>query len=210
MSFGWWTILDTHRKLLSIKNPCCSSWLKPVRLAPTNIPCSKGTYIFCLAHSPSEWHTYTIHVSIIWRFKNPFLTYLLPFIHTDWSGFNKWHQWEGHSFHLDSPGQSMSWKEEVFLIFSIISVFTCQHTWRSTVASTALSGVAPWCSQRTVIFRPPLGKLTSMQNLGGSWFSRPSIDLHSNMTTSGEYPTTYQISCSMNWHVVHTIKESEN
>ena len=25
----------------------------------------KGTYIFCLAHSLSEWHTYTIHVSIV-------------------------------------------------------------------------------------------------------------------------------------------------
>ena len=49
----------------------------------------KGTSIFCLAHSPCEWHTYTIHVS---RLKNQSLTCLLPFIYTDWSGFNKWHQ----------------------------------------------------------------------------------------------------------------------
>ena len=57
-----------------------------------------------------------------------------------------------------------------------------KHTilqWRSTVASTAL-WVAPWCSQRTASFHPPLGTLTSIQNLGGSWFLTASIDLHSN------------------------------
>jgi hypothetical protein len=36
--------------------------------------------IFRLAHSPSEWHTYTIHVS---RLKNPSVTCNLPFIYTD-------------------------------------------------------------------------------------------------------------------------------
>ena len=50
----------------------------------------KGTLIFCLAHSPSEWHT--IHVSIISWLKNISLTCLLSFIYTDWSGFNKWNQ----------------------------------------------------------------------------------------------------------------------
>jgi hypothetical protein len=29
-----------------------------------------------------------------------------------------------HSFHLDSPGQSMSWKENVFLMFCTLSVLT--------------------------------------------------------------------------------------
>jgi hypothetical protein len=38
-----------------------------------------GTYMFCLSHSPSEWHTYTIQVS---RLESP-LTGLLPFIYTD-------------------------------------------------------------------------------------------------------------------------------
>ena len=38
----------------------------------------KGTEIFCLAHSPSEWHTYTIHVSIVSRLINPSLTHFLP------------------------------------------------------------------------------------------------------------------------------------
>jgi hypothetical protein len=27
-----------------------------------------------------------------------------------------------HSFHLDSPGQTMSWKEQVFLMFCALSV----------------------------------------------------------------------------------------
>jgi hypothetical protein len=39
----------------------------------------KGNKKNCLVHSPSEWHTYTIHVSIVSRLKNPSLTCLLPF-----------------------------------------------------------------------------------------------------------------------------------
>jgi hypothetical protein len=27
MSFGWWTILDTHEKLLSVKNPALLQFL---------------------------------------------------------------------------------------------------------------------------------------------------------------------------------------
>jgi hypothetical protein len=38
----------------------------------------KGTKIFCPAHLSSEWPTYTIHVSIVSRLKNPSLTWLLP------------------------------------------------------------------------------------------------------------------------------------
>jgi hypothetical protein len=59
MSFGWWTILDTHGKLLSMEKPSSVAVLdrlKLVRLAPTTIPRSKGTSIFYPAHSPSEWH----------------------------------------------------------------------------------------------------------------------------------------------------------
>ena len=58
-----------------------------------------------------------------------------------------------------------------------------KHTvlqWRCTVASTSLCRVVPWCSRGTASFRPPLGTLKSIQNLGGSWFSPTSIDLHSN------------------------------
>jgi hypothetical protein len=35
--------------------------------------------------------------------------------------------------------------------------------WRSTVASTAFSGLAPWCSWRTASFHPPLGVMTLIQ-----------------------------------------------
>ena len=62
MSFGWWTILDTQGKLLSVKNPAVLQFLKQ-----TGAP---GTY----------YHT---HVSIVSSLKNPSLTRLLPFIYTD-------------------------------------------------------------------------------------------------------------------------------
>jgi hypothetical protein len=61
MSFGWWTILDTHRKLLSVT----------VEVQFLNL--------MCLAHSLPEWNTYTIHVSIL---KNLSLTALLPISYT--------------------------------------------------------------------------------------------------------------------------------
>ena len=35
MSFGWWPILDTHRKLLSVKTQQHWSWHKPVRAPGT-------------------------------------------------------------------------------------------------------------------------------------------------------------------------------
>ena len=55
MSFGWWTILDTHGKLLSVKNPAALQFLtplKPVHLAPTNIPRSKALSYFILPIHP--------------------------------------------------------------------------------------------------------------------------------------------------------------
>ena len=52
----------------------------------------KGTSIFCLAHSPSEWNTYTIHVSIVSRLKNPSLHVSSPSSTLIWSGFSKWRQ----------------------------------------------------------------------------------------------------------------------
>jgi hypothetical protein len=39
-----------------------------------------GTYIFSFARSPSEWHTYSIHVLIVSRLKNPSFTGHHPFI----------------------------------------------------------------------------------------------------------------------------------
>ena len=88
----------------------------------------------------------------------------------------------------DHPIHCKTFKKSSFLGKSILNIITSpnnwlKHTivqWRSAVASTALGRVASWCSRRTAIFRPPLGTLTSTQNLGGSWFSPPSIDLHVN------------------------------
>ena len=62
----WWTILDTG-PMSSVAVP---DTLKTVRLAPTTIPRSKALKS-CLAHSPSEWHTHAINVSIVSRLKNP-------------------------------------------------------------------------------------------------------------------------------------------
>jgi hypothetical protein len=103
--FGWWTILDTHRKLLSVKNPTAFWFLTQTRAPGTYCPTLfKGTYMFCLAHLPSEWHT--IHDSIVSRLKKTYLTCLLPFIYVDCSVFNKWRQWGIITFpwiHLVSP-----------------------------------------------------------------------------------------------------------
>ena len=52
---GWWTILDIHGKLLSVKNPAALQFLTQTSAPGTYYHTSfKGTPIFCLAHSPSE------------------------------------------------------------------------------------------------------------------------------------------------------------
>jgi hypothetical protein len=62
--------------------------LKPVRLAPTTIPCSKAVKYFVLPIHPLNG-TLTVHVSIYSRLKNPSLTCLLPFIYTEVEYFFK-------------------------------------------------------------------------------------------------------------------------
>ena len=63
-------ILDIHRKLLSVKHPAAMQFLTQTGADGTYYhTLFKGTYIFCLAYSPSEWHTYTFHVSIVSRLK---------------------------------------------------------------------------------------------------------------------------------------------
>ena len=94
ISFGCCTILDTHRKLLSVKNPAALQFLTETGVPGTYYHTPfKGAHIFCLGCSLSEWHTYTIHVSIVSRLKNPSLTYLLPFIYIDWPGEYRWKLW---------------------------------------------------------------------------------------------------------------------
>ena len=89
MSFGWWTILDTHGKLLGVKNPAVLQFFTQSGVPGNHyhIPVQRHLHLLPI-HPLSEWHTYTIHVSIVSRLKNPSLTYLLSFIYTDWSGFN--------------------------------------------------------------------------------------------------------------------------
>jgi hypothetical protein len=71
MSFGWGTIIDTHRKLLSVKIPATLQFLTQTGVPETYYQTLfKTTSVFCLAQSPSEWHTNTIHVSIVSRLKN--------------------------------------------------------------------------------------------------------------------------------------------
>ena len=38
-----------------------------------------------------------------------------------------------HSFYLDSPGQSISWKEQVFLMFCILSVYETLNINQKTI-----------------------------------------------------------------------------
>lgn len=76
-----WTILDPHGKLLRVKNPAALQFLTQTAAHGTYYHTPfKGTSIFCLAYSPSEWNTHTIHVS---RLRNPSLTGLLCFIYMD-------------------------------------------------------------------------------------------------------------------------------
>ena len=69
-----------------------SSWHKLMRLATTTISCSKAlTCIVLLIHPLNGTNTQSMSL-LSQSFKNPYLTSVLPFIYTDWSGFNKWHQ----------------------------------------------------------------------------------------------------------------------
>ena len=78
----------------------CLSVEKPSRFAvlDTNwcawhlLPYPMQRHLNCLSFPFTLWMANTIDVSIVSRLKNPSLTCLLPFIYTDWSGFNKWHQ----------------------------------------------------------------------------------------------------------------------
>jgi hypothetical protein len=83
MSFGWWTILDTQWKLLSVKDPAALQFLTQTGAPGAYYHTSFKGKIMYLALSPSEWHFFTIHVSIVSMLKNPSLTSHLPFVYTD-------------------------------------------------------------------------------------------------------------------------------
>ena len=61
----------------------CSFWHTQTGAHGTYYHTQFKGIIFCLAHSPSEWHTHTIHISIVSRLKNAPLICLLLFIYTD-------------------------------------------------------------------------------------------------------------------------------
>ena len=75
MCFGWWTILDTHvGKLLSVEKPSIIAvldTLRPVRMEPTSIPCSKALQSFVLPiHPLYGTHTqsttpYTVYKTVV-------------------------------------------------------------------------------------------------------------------------------------------------
>jgi hypothetical protein len=55
----WWTILDTHGKLLSVKNPAALQFLTETGALDTYYR-SKAFQIFVFAHSPSEWEKHML------------------------------------------------------------------------------------------------------------------------------------------------------
>jgi hypothetical protein len=74
MFFGWWTILDTHGKLLSMKNPAVLQFL-----TQTSMPV---TWPFQRHLNPLNG-THTIHVSNVSRLKNPSLPFIYTLIEVD-------------------------------------------------------------------------------------------------------------------------------
>ena len=121
MSFGWWTILDKHGKLLNVRKSdsvAVFDTLKPVRLATTTMTRSKALQYFVLpSHPLNGTHTQSMSQlsQIFFNLSPPLPLHCLKWILQVTSI-------RDHSFHQDSPGQSMSRKEQVFLIFCTLSV----------------------------------------------------------------------------------------
>jgi hypothetical protein len=72
MDHSWYTHETVERE--KPNSVAVLDTLKSVRLAPTTIP----QIFFCLSQSPSERHSYTIHVSPILRYKHPSLPISSP------------------------------------------------------------------------------------------------------------------------------------
>jgi hypothetical protein len=86
MSFGWWNIIDTHRKLLSVKNPVALQFLTHSNRCAWHLlpyPFQRHLHLY-IVHSPSEWHTFTIHVWIVSRLKKKSFFNLSPPLHLHW------------------------------------------------------------------------------------------------------------------------------
>jgi hypothetical protein len=56
MSFGWWTILDTHRKMVSVKNPAVLQfWTHSNRCAWHLLPYPVQRYLNILSWTFNQW-----------------------------------------------------------------------------------------------------------------------------------------------------------
>jgi hypothetical protein len=111
---------------------------------------------------------------------------LIDFLYlcSDWVHWYQWRLLRGERGGPSLPSEfhqmfnCKTLKKLYFLDKTTLNIITSPNNWlkhtilqrSSTVASTLLCRVAPWCSRRTASC-PPLGTLTSIQNLGGSLFS---------------------------------------
>jgi hypothetical protein len=89
LDVGWWTILDTHVNLDREKPSS-----KLMRLATTTILRPKALKYFVLLNVRQ----------LMYQFSQ---TFLLPFISTDFKWMYQVMSIRDHTFHLDSPGQSV-------------------------------------------------------------------------------------------------------
>jgi hypothetical protein len=82
MSFGWWTILDTHGKLLRMKNPAALQFVTHSNWCAWHLlpyPIQKALKYFVWPIHPLNGTL----APIVSRLKNPSLTCILHFIYTD-------------------------------------------------------------------------------------------------------------------------------
>jgi hypothetical protein len=136
MSYEWWTIVDTHGKLFSVKNPAALHILtQTVRLAPSTISCSKALQYFVFPFTLWMSHIHNPCLNCLKASKSLFNH---PFIYTDLKWNKQVTSIRDHSFYLDSPGQSISWKEQLSLMFCTLSVWWVAHFFTSVRISVPL------------------------------------------------------------------------
>ena len=127
MSAGWWSILDRHRKLLSVKNPAALQFLTQSNWCAWHLLlCPVQRHLNLMSCPFTLWMAHIHNPCLNCLKASKWFFNLSPPLHLHWL---KWIEQvtsiRDHHFHLDSPGQSMSWKEQVFLMFCTLSVYVC-------------------------------------------------------------------------------------